>query len=207
MRIGILSALIYLLIFYGKSFAQNEFKGGAVVGLSASQVHGDTYSGFDKAGLYAGGFVKRNLTEKWSAQLELAYIQKGSRKNPNPENGDYVFYLLKIDYVEIPFVVQWHYKHLSFEAGMAYAALINNREENEFGVVNNIFPLQRSDISFLLGLNYKIGEHFTVNIRNSNSILPVRKFNAPIYYQRRLSNMFNRGMYNNVMILALQYQF
>lgn len=204
-KLFLLSICFTLLI--GNSSAQNKFTAGVVAGLSASQVHGDTYSGFDKAGLYAGGFVKRNLSETWTAQLEMVYVQKGSRKNPNPEIGDYTLYLLKLDYIELPLLIQWHYKKLNFEIGAAYAALIYDREENQFGVVNNMFPLQKSDISFLAGFSYKLNDHFIVNVRNSNSVFPVRKFGAPVYYQRRLSNWFNKGMYNNVMIIALQYHF
>jgi hypothetical protein len=204
---GLLISIACLILFQGNIFAQSSFKGGLALGLSASQVHGDTYSGFDKAGIYGGGFVRRDLNEKWAAQLELTFIQKGSRKNPDAANGDYVLFLLKLDYIEMPLLLQWNYKQLSFETGLSYAALIHNYEANQFGPVTNIVPLQKSDICFLAGMNFKINDHFKVNLRNSNSIFPVRKFDAPVYYQRRISNWFNKGMYNNVMILALQYQF
>lgn len=199
--------LFCLLLSVSNVSSQNRFQGGIVAGLSATQVHGDTYSGFNKAGLYAGGIVKRNLSETWIAQLELVYIQKGSRKNPDPSNGDYVLYLLRVNYVEAPLLIKCNYKKFSFEIGASYGVLINSHEENQFGTVNNLIPLQRSDISFLYGGNINLNEHLTVNIRNSNSIFPIRKFDTPIYYQRRLSNMFNKGMYNTVMLIALQYQF
>lgn len=206
MKVKLWAAFI-CYFFANFSFAQNKFKAGAVAGLSATQVHGDTYSGFNKAGLYAGGFVRYDLNEKWTTQLELDYIQKGSRKNPRPKDGDYVLFLLKVNYVEIPFLLQWKHKQFGFEIGASYGALINSKEENQFGPVTNSIPLQKGDLSALYGFNYYINEHFLVNVRNSNSIIPIRKFDVPIYYQRRLSNWFNKGMYNTVMIIALQYQF
>jgi len=201
--------LVYFFCIYFTTFsvAQNKFKAGIVAGLSASQVHGDTYSGFDKAGLYTGGFVKLDFNEKWTAQLELDYIQKGSRKNPDPEKGDYVLFLLKVNYIEAPILLQWKHKQFGFEIGASYGALVNSKEANQFGPVQNTIPLQKGDVSALYGFNYYIKEHFVVNVRNSNSILPIRKFDVPVYYQRKLSNWFNKGMYNTVMIIALQYQF
>ncbi len=207
MRDKVLLTFFFYAFFASFLFAQNKFKAGVVAGLSATQVHGDTYSGFDKAGLYAGAFVKYDFNEKWSAQLELDYIQKGSRKNPEPENGDYVLFLLKVNYIEAPILIQWKHKHFGFEIGASYGALVNSKEANQFGPVVNSIPLQKGDVSALYGFNYYINEHFVVNVRNSNSILPIRKFDIPVYYQRTLSNWFNKGMYNTVMIIAVQYQF
>ena len=68
-----------LVICFFISFGQN-FQGGPILGFTATQVDGDTYSGYNKAGVIIGGFVNKKFSEKWSSQLEIKYIQKGSKK-------------------------------------------------------------------------------------------------------------------------------
>lgn len=207
MKNNIFLCCFLLIVFTEITSAQNKFKAGLIAGLSASQVHGDTYWGFHKAGIAAGAYIKSNINEKWDAKFEIMYIQKGSRKNPDPANNDYVLYFLKLDYIEVPLMLRWHYKNFVFEGGAAYAVLINDYEENQFGPVNNLVPLEKSDISTLYGFNYSINDHFSTGIRNINSMFPVRKFDIPIYYPNRIQNLFNKGMYNNVLITTIQYQF
>ena len=50
--------------------------------------------------------------------MELDYIQKGSRENPDSSNN-YEFYLLRLNYVEIPL----HYKYDFHEKGTLEAGL------------------------------------------------------------------------------------
>lgn len=205
-RKGLQVAIIFQFLFL-LNMAQSGFRGGAILGISASQVHGDTYSGFDKAGLNVGGFVMYELAERWDAKMEMVYTQKGSRKNPRPDQGDYDMYLLRLNYIEIPLLIRWHFGKFSLESGASLAALISDHEENQFGVVNNPVPTERTDLAFLLGINFNITEKLYINLRNSNSLLPVKKFAQPLYYPSRLQNLFNKGMYNNVMILAAHYEF
>lgn len=75
------------------------------VGVVGSQVDGDTYEGFNKAGITAGLFVNRKLSDLFSLQLEMNYIQKGSRK-PLDDNNTY--YLMRVTYIEVPVLLQWH---------------------------------------------------------------------------------------------------
>src|SRR5258706_2393375 len=78
MRKNPLFLIISIFICPALSQAQN-FKAGAFAGISTSQVSGDNLAGFNKVGLYAGGFVKNSLGEKWEMQMVKSYIGKGSR--------------------------------------------------------------------------------------------------------------------------------
>ena len=88
--------------------AQQRFKAGIKLGLSSSQVDGDTYAGYNKAGIDGGIFVNGKLSEKWTGQLEMMYIQKGSKHTGNQDKGDYSYYLLQFNYLEVPVLFQFH---------------------------------------------------------------------------------------------------
>ncbi len=48
--------------------------------FTATQVDGDTYGGYNKAGFQGGVFVNTRLSDLFSAQLEIKYTGKGARK-------------------------------------------------------------------------------------------------------------------------------
>ena len=58
-----------------------NFDGGIILGISTSQVRGDDLAGFNKAGILAGAFVNKKISQLLSLQMEMTYIQKGSN-NP-----------------------------------------------------------------------------------------------------------------------------
>ena len=95
---------LFLIVFPCLLSAQG-FNAGLRVGVVGSQVDGDTYEGFNKAGITAGLFVNRKLSDLFSLQLEMNYIQKGSRK-PLDDNNTY--YLMRVTYIEVPVLLQWH---------------------------------------------------------------------------------------------------
>jgi hypothetical protein len=85
--------IVFILVFSISGTllnAQQRFNAGIKAGVSTTQVSGDTYSGYNKAGLVGGAFVRGIMNEKWTGQFEIMYIQKGSRHNGNPDKGDYI---------------------------------------------------------------------------------------------------------------------
>ena len=96
--------VVLLLLFPLATFAQ-KFNAGIRAGIVASQVDGDTYEGFDKAGVIAGLYVNRSFSDKFSLQLEMDFIQKGSRMPVDDLNN---YYLMRLSYLEVPLLLQWH---------------------------------------------------------------------------------------------------
>lgn len=186
---------------YALSFAQEkEFKAGFILGLTASQISGDTHGGFHKPGPAAGAFTNFNFNEKTSGQLEILYIQKGSRNNINPEKGDYNFYLLRLNYIEVPVLLKYKHKQFVFEAGPALGTLISFHEEDANGPVSFPLPFRRTELSGNIGVNYGFGERFYLNWRYSNSLLPVRGYSFGRFPYRY------GGQYNSLMTISLRYQ-
>jgi hypothetical protein len=181
--------------------AQQRFTAGLKAGLSTSQVAGDTYGGFHKAGFDGGIFITGQLNEKWTAQMEMIFIQKGSRHNGDPENGDYTYYYLGLNYAEVPLMFQYHQKKFVFEAGPAFGYLISNEEYNQNGPSVYPHPFNSTEISLGFGISYILIKNLSVNWRYSNSILPIRA------YQPATRRMDIPGQRNNVLAFTLTYQF
>lgn len=198
-------SFLLFILFFSNARAQT-FHAGLIAGLNGNQIHGDTYSGFDQAGLVGGVFVCTDPSKTWYFQMEMQYSQKGSKKNPNPEKGDYDAFELRLKYVEVPFLARYNFRKLYFEVGETIGVLAGVREWDDYG---EITPqgFRRWESALVLGVGVSLNEHWSIDFRNTNSLFPIKKFSVPVYYQRYLSNLFNKGMYNNVIGLTACYRF
>ena len=195
-----------------------QFKVGLLAGISTSQVDGDTYAGYDKAGVLAGGFVTKKFSpeSKWSAALEITYVQKGSRKIPHPDKGDNTSYLLKLNYAEVPVLVKYSFTipdssgsqrtKFQLEGGIAVGVLVRSEEYDSFGALVSGTPFEKSDYSTVLGLSYFFTEHLGADVRTEYSIVPVRKGATGSYQQNWTYKFLKAGYYNNLILLSLKYQ-
>ncbi len=114
----ILIACIFIISAFTAS--SQQFNGGMMAGIAATQVAGDTYSGFRKAGIFAGGYVNLEVGKHSAFQMELEFFQKGSRVNPDSSNN-YNQYLFRTNYVELPVLYQYRInKRFKLEAGPLY---------------------------------------------------------------------------------------
>ncbi len=127
--IGIMVLVLVASPFYASG---QMFRGGLEAGLTASQASQDKAGGFDKLGWYASVFTNMDISENARLQLELMYIQKGSRdffdphheehqndknlpffgkqeNNDEPPEDPYRDYKLYLHYVEIPLVLQFDF--------------------------------------------------------------------------------------------------
>lgn len=186
--------LIAVFLFAVKFVYAQDFYAGIKAGVATTQVSGDELSGFDKAGLVAGGSVGLPLSKKFDLSMEILYIQKGSRKNADPDNGDYVSYLLRVNYFEIPLIAQWKFsKRFVFEAGPAFGVLLNSYEEDEYGELSQPVEFNKTEFSLLGGMTVNIVKNFAFNIRYEKSMLPIREI--------------SRDQFNEALNFTFQYTF
>ena len=181
--------------------AQQRFKAGIKAGLSTSQVDGDTYSGYNKAGFIGGAFIRAQLNEKWTAQFEIVYIQKGAKHNANPEKGNFDYYYLGLNYVEVPVLFQYHQKKFTYELGPGFGYLIKEEELFNFQNLTGIYPFNKSEIGINVGVSYTILTNLDMNWRYSYSITPARP------HASGATRWYNPGQMNNVLSFTLMYQF
>ena len=199
--------IIICLIGYQSADAQ-VFNAGVIFGISATQVEGDGYAGYDKPGLIIGGYTNTKIAKNWFAQFEIYYIGKGSKKNAKPSKGDYHSFKLNLNYIEIPLDLRFRYKKFIFETGLYYSALINYNMEDEFGkipVVN--YPIKKYDFGGFIGFSYQLNNHISFNFRSKNSLLPFRNFENYDENIGIFNKLLNRGWYNVDLNLSARYQF
>lgn len=184
-------------------FAQDrEFNAGVLGGLATSEVSGDRLEGPNKAGVYLGAYVNRYFSKRSSIQMELDFIQKGSRENPDSSNA-YQSYKLRLSYIEIP--VHYRYDFIekaSVEVGLSLGVLVHEYEEaNGYEwVATNPDGFSRTDFSINVGLFYTIVKNLRINVRYSNSLLPIRPHYGGATWRT------NKGQYNEVLSFVLFYE-
>ena len=191
--------IISIITTISFSIYSQDFNGGVLGGINASQVFGDSYSGPNKAGLYLGVFVNRYFSKRSSVQLELDYIQKGSRKNPDGSTGDYDEYKLRLNYIELPVLYKYDFAEKgTLETGLSLGVLIYEDEYTYPGPASGQ-EFSKVDFSFNLGAYYTIVKNLRINVRISNSILPIRPHASGQTYR------LNKGQYNQGIAFILHY--
>jgi hypothetical protein len=197
-----LSFLFILISFSFSGLSQLEFSGGIELGAATSQVSGDALSGFDKFGLSAGPFIRTTFSEKSSAKLGILYLNKGSKKNADPDN--LITYAIRLNYVEVPITYSYSINNIRAEGGLAIARLVSSSELGTDGRERDfIFPFEKMDFSVVLGASYYFSENIFVNGRWSQSIIPVRKSPNVV----NSASFYEAGMYNTAFQLMFGYEF
>jgi hypothetical protein len=196
---------LLLLLFIGLSSLvySQKFRAGISAGVNGSQVHGDGYSGFRKAGILVGAFSNFDLSDKLNFQFEINYSEKGSRKNPKTDEGDTDFFLLRMNYVEIPVMLRMKKDRFTYEAGAYYGRLVHDYLEDEngpFTIPEQTNQLKNSDLGLLIGINFHFTESLIMNWRYSNSIVPVRKYDSGASFR------LNSGLMHNYMSITFRYE-
>ena len=183
------------------SFAQ-KFKGGIFLGISSSQVSGDQLAGFNKAGLYGGGFVNLPLGEKSSAQTEISFIGKGSRPTSDQAEANPYNRYPTLNYVEVPVLFIYKVQNSIYvEGGLAFGVLVYSREEDFYSEQPIERPFNSTEFSFLFGVSYSLSEKFSLNSRLDNSFLPIRAHASGATYG------LNQGQYNTEITFSIRYHF
>jgi opacity protein-like surface antigen len=192
---------VFLLIVSLNSYAQ-KFRGGILAGFNASQVDGDTYSGYNKFGLAFGAYTSTDITDKISFELQIRFMQKGARKKVT--NLDPSIYISRLNYIEIPVLIGFKInERISFNIGPGFGYLFNYSEEDEDGKLTSAeaISFKAFELSGIGGIRYKINKPFAINLGYSYSILPIANHPSNQTYY------LNRGSYNNLFTTVLSYQF
>ncbi len=190
---------IVLLLLPIGNYAQH-FVPGFKAGMVTSQVDGDRLDGYDKPSVTAGIFVENKFHEYWTFSMGIDYIQKGSRSIPNDSLGGR-YYKLRLNYIEVPFLVRAIIKKkFQVEAGLVFGYLYRAREDMDaYGFTEPSPPFKKYDFPMRVGVGYSFNEHVGIRFHYSYSILPIRNHPANQTWY------FDRGQYNNYLILSLYY--
>lgn len=200
---------------FSQEMARESFRPVFSAGFVASQVDGDTYGGYNKPGFFFGLGINRLVSKKVELEFALTLLQKGARKNyardsaslNNPNNE---FYLLRLNYLEIPVGIKYNFKKFKAELGGAFAYLIKNPpfEESQNGYTN-IYGFKNFDYSYYIGLGYKLKPNVLINLRYEYSVVAIRNYYSSgngVYHGQFPYNLFNVGLYNNLLTLSINYK-
>lgn len=199
---------VMLTVFLPRKGFSQMFDGGILAGGLISQVDGDNWSGFSKAGWQAGGFVSLELSPHSSFQMEMEYIQKGSRKLSYYEQGADHSYLLRLHYLEIPVLFQFTFaKRIQVEAGPAADVLLGFQEQVDGSEVPEEYPVRQVALAGILGASGYITKHLKVTFRFNYSLLSLRKPQSESWPPVWRKIFFETGQYNNVLSLFLSYSY
>jgi len=197
--------ITWMFSLQGSLYSQ-QFDGGILAGGALSQVDGDYWTGFTKAGFLAGGFVSLELSPNSSLQLEMEYIQKGSKKNDYYEQNAFHTYLLRLHYLEIPLLYQFTFlKRIQVEAGPVADVLLGYQEQVDGQEVPNKYPFREVTLAGIVGVSGYITKHLKATFRFNYSLLSLRQLEPQANPWKNF--LFERGQFNNVMSLSVAYQF
>lgn len=176
----LLLVILFCVSCYFSGNAQNV-GGGLTLGLNASQIDGDSFKGFNKAGIQAGGFVYFKLSDKVKFQPEIVFDQLGSNNKINTP--------IKLNYVSVPILLNFNLPimigenehNIEIHAGPVLGILLSakgvdiggNTVEGTDGFDNPDLRavaglgLRTGNISFVLRYGYSI-----LSFTSNNSNLP-----------------------------------
>ena len=169
----LLSLILVLLPIVGHG---QGFGGGLYAGISTTQVTGDGIGGFNKVGAWAGAFTDYRFTPRSTLQMEISFIQKGSRQAPNVKN-DGILYVHNQNILEIPVLYKWYgIKNMSIEMGLQAGIILSTVERgNTIPTTTNNPLFKPAEFSGAAGLSYYFWKgKVEVNMRYSNSILSLK---------------------------------
>ncbi len=198
---------IILLLFVILAGYGQFFKGGIRIGFTGSQISGDDLAGFHKFGAYTGLYANFLFpqNEKWGMQGELNFIMKGSSKFLRPsKDGDIgQQYILTMLYTETPVLIKYSPVHwLALELGPAFNFLFYSQEKDSNGEMPARQPFRIFELAGIGGISLFFKEHYGVNFRYSNSLMPVR-IPAANYSSFRMK----KKQFNSSLAFSFYYQF
>lgn len=218
--IGKLALSFIMLLAGANAFAQQEnyfkqpdkngqdkfFYAGVAVGINASQIDGDNFSGFRKAGLNAGIISYIKFKPKLYGNIELLYSSKGARdvkEYNSPQVGTVpVIYSAKLNYVEIPILLHYQVQdRIHAGAGLSYSRLFSAKEAIDEVIPNSINRrepnFRQEDINMLVSISYQLSGNLFARARYQYSLTTIRdaaqipiEFGTPAQYNNLFALQF-----------------
>lgn len=208
MRKVTLMLLMIILLGSVSPASGQRIRGGPVLGFNVTQVDGDEIYGYRKYGLHGGAAGTVPLKNNFLFTLETLYSQKGANQ---PRNiSSYRKYRLELEYVEIPFYLQYNDRDIfTVGAGFAFAKLVGVKEW-EKGVRTSTMLLgsnalyDREDYLVLVDLKFRLIQRLSMNVRFQYSMDKIR---LATFKDQFNQNEWQRKQYNNLITFRIAYMF
>jgi opacity protein-like surface antigen len=197
------------MVFSYLPVSAQRFEGGLLAGMTASQVDGDSYSGYNKLGFQGGVFVSTAFNKNFGAQMEIRYAGKGAQKVTTTD--DPVVYKLTLHYIDLPLMATYTLKKkIVFDLGFVPGYLFAKNGKDSGGPMPQEFLVEfkKMDIAWLIGINYRITENLKVNFRYSYSLMSINDFDGASGIYTWFGNFvgYRTGDYNNYLTMGVYFQ-
>lgn len=188
---------VCLLLLAATALQGQSFRKALFAGVTASQVDGDFYTGYNKIGLTAGAWLNQSIKYDLNWQAEVKYVMRGVYKGP--DDNDPSIYKSSYHYVELPLSIQYLFEEkVAVEAGLSPEVLLWAQFSDGNGIIDpSLYPdNRRFGLSVFGGVVYWFWKRVGMGIRYTYSVIPFRdpqEWNHPRY----------RGYYHDVICLTL----
>lgn len=203
-KIFFLSLCLSLSILLSSALKAQEFKAGAIIGMTPSQVDGDRIGGFYKVGFTGGLFVYRDVSKVSRWQGELLFTMKGSKTHW--KSLDYTIQQVSTSNVDLNLLYIFKYNSwLHFRLGLTPSVLISSSEENISGLAPAEAPaFRRFGLGFTTGVTYNFSDKLGISWNYNYSLISIRSGEFDYY---NLNVYQKNGQFHNYMSFTLNYRF
>lgn len=180
MKNKILPVLIasLLIVLANETANAQRIKGALIAGVNATQVDGDEVFGYHKFGLNVGAAAIVPIKGNWAISLENIYSEKGAHQRPRFIDSLDGSYDLKINYLDVPVLVQYTDKDIvTFGLGASWGGMVkiweqrNGIEQTSTTLTSGIY--KRSDINLLVDVRFRLVDRLHFDVRYAYSIRPI----------------------------------
>lgn len=194
---------LFSFLFSTPSSAQVDFTGGLMVGGVTSQMSGDALAGWDKFGVTGGGWIHMDFNGVMGTYLGLQYINKGSKKQADPDNGDNNVFAFRLNYIDMPLMLTYSKSNFRFGLGPSVGVLVSQKMVyNDISYEPNP-NFETLDLAGIFSVTYQPEGNIGIEFRGGTSVIPIRPAPAVV---NKLS-YYEQGNYNQWMQIGIQYRF
>lgn len=194
----LLAAAVFFMV---NVVVAQRFDAGLIVGLNASQIEGDGFKGYHKAGFLGGIFVQTDLSPVFFTGMEIKYSGKGSKRKYDPKQPEQPPYTMRLGYIDIPVFAGFRTNNkTALTAGITPGILVYSKELGADGEIPEIAQQDFNDfdLQLFLGFQWEFTTRMTADLRFSMSVIPCADGTENEYIS-------HNGLYNNVISLGIYY--
>jgi hypothetical protein len=179
-----------ILLIYPALLSAQGFVGGMKFGVTANQIDGDYYAGYNKLGYYAGIYAKYEFNNVWSLSSGIYAYEKGAHSPPKQP-----YFATRIYEAIVPVEVYYQmYEHLGMYLGLNFGYIYNAYYQSTYVLNKQELSIGNLDFDYVLGLRYKVYKNIYFDFAHHYSLLPITR---PIKAECWRTSMFLSWLYPN----------
>ncbi|NJK84407.1 MAG: PorT family protein [Saprospiraceae bacterium] len=162
---------------------KQRFEAGLILGVTAGQMDGDDFTGYDKLGIIGGVQGVVLLNRHLNLAMELLYAQRGTKVEHDSNFSSTKDRIMQLNFAEVPFLLQIQLNEptverktvLTLETGLSYGRLLSTQIEEQPNRLQRTFTdiqddFRTSEISAVIGLSAEIVSKLNLGFRSTTAL-------------------------------------